>query len=374
MRTILWLSLGLSIAMLPANSNAQNFALVPDSIIHALPAKASTPAAQATIASAMKAVNRAPIPVATIQMAGRLPKDPIYDASKQADADLYAMADLALAYRLTGDRRYLNAATQYITAWAGTYQTQLGPIDDQDFYYFFIAHDLIQSDLPPDVQSLTQSFIQQFAQSYLAESEKQPAPGSPEADPNNPIYQSPNKPDPTRINNFQSHRIKLGALAAFATGDKELIRRARAAYERQITVNIYRDGSVIDFHTRDAIDYVTYDLEPLLLTAIAAYEHGQDWFGYRSPSGSSLGDALFWLAPFAEGEKTHQEFVHSTVPFDQTRAKAGLPGFAGPWNPKGSTTTFAYAAILAPKYRKVLDDVEARGNTKTARFIDVLFY
>ncbi|MGA3091055.1 MAG: alginate lyase family protein [Terriglobales bacterium] len=374
MRTMLWLSLVVSIAFTSSIAMGEDFALVSEAVARSLPSKADTPAAKATLTAAMSELNRSPNAISTIETEGRLPSDPVYAKSKTADNDLAIMCDLALAYRLTGDKKYLDATTRFIQAWANTYQTHGDPIDDQDFFYFFITHDLVHTELPPNVQAPARKLILQFAQTYVAEAEKEPKPGSPEADPNNPVYQSPQKPDPTRINNFQSHRIKLATLAAFASGEKELIRRARAVFERHIAINIDPDGSVLDFHTRDALDYATYDLEPLLLTAVAAHEHAEDWFGFKSPAGSSLGEALLWLTPFAEGEKTHQEFVHSTVPFDQTRAKAGVAGFSGLWNPKGSTTVFAYGAILNQKYRKVLADVETRGNTKTPRFVELLFY
>jgi len=114
MRTILWLSLGLSTAWLPAMANAQNFALISDSAARAIQSRANSPAGQATLASANNLLARSPNPVTVIQTAGRLPHDPVYDKSVQAAGDLPAMSDLALAYRLTGDRKYLDAATRYL--------------------------------------------------------------------------------------------------------------------------------------------------------------------------------------------------------------------------------------------------------------------
>jgi Alginate lyase len=373
MRTVLFLSLILGAILVPSEATAQDFALISMSAARSIQGKANTSAGQATLASANSLLSRSPDAITVLQIAGRLPHDPVYDKSVQAAADLAAMTDLALAYRLTGDRKYLYAATRFIKAWASTYQTALNPIDDQDFYYFFVANDLVNADLPSDVKALTKKFSQQFAQAYLNEIEKAPPPGSPEADPNNPIYKGPNKPDPTRINNFQSHRLKLGVLAAFAAGDNELIKRGRAAYERQMAINIRPDGTVLDFQDRDALHYVVYDLEPLLLVALAAHAHGQDWFSYRSPSGSSLEAALDWLIPYAEGEKNHEEFVHSHVPFDQTRAKAGVKGFSGSWDPKGAVTTYAYASILSPKYRQVLENVEAHTHARPPQFVELVF-
>lgn len=371
--SFLMLFLSLIVVLWPPKASGQDFALISDSVARSIHDKANTPAAQATLASATAYLNRSPNAVTVLQIAGRLPHDPAYDQSVQAALDLPAMTDLALAYRLTGDRKYLDAAIRFIKAWASTYRTGLDPIDDQDFYYFFVANDLVNSDLPPDVKALTKNFSEQLAQAYLTEVEKAPPPGSPEADPNNPIYKGPHKPDPTRINNFQSHRLKLGTLAAFTAGDSGLIERAHGAYERQLTINIRPDGSVIDFLDRDALHYVVYDLEPLLLVTLAAHSHGQDWYGHKSMTGSSLDTAVNWLVPYAEGEKTHEEFANSHVPFDQARAKAGVKGFSGAWDPKGSVTVFAYASVMNSRYRKILADIEARTGAKPPHFMELAF-
>jgi Alginate lyase len=368
---LLLMYLSLSAALWPVKANGQFFALISDSAARAIRGKANTPAGQATLTSANAYLNRSPNPLPTLHIAGKLPGDPEYVKSQQAAVDLPAMTDLALAYRLSGDRKFLDAATRFIKAWASTYNTALNPIDDQDLYYFFVANDLVNSDLPSDVKALAESFCKRFAQSYVDEVEKAPLPGSPAADPRNRIYEGPNKPDPTRINNFQSHRLKLGALAAFAAGDDELVQRAHAAYERQTAINIRPDGTVIDFEDRDALHYVVYDLEPLLLAGVAAHSHGQDWYHYKSPTGSCLDDAINWLIPYAEGKKDHQEFVNSRVPFDQTRAKAGVKGFSGPWDPKGSVTVFAYASVLNPRYRTILAEIEAHTGANPPKFIQL---
>lgn len=375
MRTtaFLMLFLSLTVAFWPVKASGQDFALISDSAARSIHEKVNTPAGHATVASATACLNRSPNAVPVFQIAGRLPHDPAYDKSVQAALDLPAMADLALAYRLTGDRKYLDATTRFVKAWANTYRTALNPIDDQDFYYFFVANDLVNSDLPPDIRALTKNFSEQMAQAYLTEAEKAPPPGSPDADPNNPVYKGPHKPDPTRINNFQSHRLKLGTLAAFAAGDSGLIERAHGAYERQLTINIRPDGGVIDFEDRDALHYVVYDLEPLLLVTLAAHAHGQDWYDHKSMTGSSLDAAVNWLVPYAEGEKSHEEFVNSRVPFDQTRAKAGVKGFSGPWDPKGSVTVYAYASVMNSRYRKVLADIEARTGAKPPHFMELAF-
>jgi hypothetical protein len=90
---------------------------------------------------------------------------------------------------------------------------------------------------------------------------------------------------------------------------------------------------VFDFHERDAIHYVTYDLDPLMMAALSAQAHGQDWFAWKSPAGANLPGALDWLAPYAKGEKVHIEFANSKIQFDRDRAAAGQKEYAPhPWD------------------------------------------
>ncbi|MDB5456911.1 MAG: alginate lyase, partial [Caulobacter sp.] len=161
--------------------------------------------------------------------------------------------------------------------------------------------------------------------------------------------------------NWQSHRVKLAALAAFQTGDAKLIDRARQAFRAQISANLLADGAVYDFHERDALHYVTYDLDPLQMAALAARAHGEDWFGWRNPAGANLPAALDWLAPYATGEKVHIEFARSKIQFDRDRAAAGQKEYAPhPWDPANAVATFSLASLLDARYRPVRDGLVAR--------------
>ena len=88
------------------------------------------------------------------------------------------------------------------------------------------------------------------------------------------------------------------------------------------------------------------DLEPLVTAALAAHDHGENWYGITAPSGVTLSSALQWLSPYASGVQTHQEFRNSSVLFDSQRRDAGEEGFSGPWSPQGSSLLFLYASAL----------------------------
>ena len=95
------------------------------------------------------------------------------------------------------------------------------------------------------------------------------------------------------------------------------------------------------------------------MAAIAVQPFGQQWLRERAANGVSLAAALDWLAPYADGSRTHEEYVHSHVAFDKKRADAGLAGFSGMWEPKSAATLYWQAARLDPKYRTLAERLAA---------------
>jgi hypothetical protein len=290
------------------------------------------------IARAEAGWSRTPGPMPVVHTEGTLPGKGIREASTQARRDLYLMRDFAYAWRLTGDRRHLDAYQRFLSAWLDVYKPSFNPIDETHFDTVVVAYDLTESDLPPALRERTNAFLRAMATGYLEAMEATPPPRNAET-------------------NWQSHRIKVAALAAFQLDDPALIDRAEAAYRRHLAANILADGSVHDFHERDAIHYVTYDLEPLMVAALAAKRHGRDWYAMTNPSGTGLKAALAWLEPYARGDKTHDEFVRSKVEFDAQRNAAGQEGYSGIWKRDKSVSTFALASLLDERWRPVLEEV-----------------
>jgi hypothetical protein len=274
-----------------------------------------------------------PDPMSRVHTEGTLPHQGIRDESLVAEEDWGRMRDFALAYRLSGgNKKYLDAEARFLAAWTAVYKASLNPIDETNFDNIFVAFDLTRSDLPPAVQASTLALFASMSDGYLNFMEKNPC-------------------GKNRLN-FQSHRIKLATLAAFSLGDPVREERARHAYETQVGCNIRPDGSVEDFYVRDALHYVVYDLDSLQTAALAARMHGQDWFHFKSPSGSSVPGAVDWLLPYTSGARKHDEFVHSTSAFDAARDKAGEKGYSGLWDVRNGVQTLALAALLDAKYEQ----------------------
>ncbi|MDQ7979061.1 alginate lyase family protein [Paraburkholderia sp. SARCC-3016] len=323
-----------SMLCLPQARAAMNFCAAP--ALQSSERTSSDPGVKALVANVQAHLNDSPRALPKLHTEGTLPHEGIYDQSKAAEQDLELLRDAALAWRATGDERYLKYVDRVLYAWVTTYQPSFNPIDESPFEGLILAYDMTASALPVKTRNAAMAFLTKLANGYIAQIDAQPRPLT-----------------GTFRNNWQSHRVKLISMAAFTLDNRKMIDAAQRLFIEHINDNIAPDGSTVDFAERDALHYVTYDLQPLVVAALAARRHNRNWLPQRAPSGATLAAALAWLTPYATGAKTHDEFVHSQVPFDAKRREAGMPGFTGPWNPKDAAELFHLAARLDGKYTPI---------------------
>jgi Alginate lyase len=335
------------------SSVAESFSVVSPQALRRLPGLAGTMEGRYAISVANKNLERSPASVSRIHVEGTLPHQGIFDASIAALAELGVMRDFALAYRLTSDRRYLDQASKFIDAWISIYQLSFNPIDESGLDALMLTNDLCRDDFAPSLRTKVDAFLRSMVEGYLES------------------IRTLKKPDTT---NWQSLRVELITMGAFALGDARLISAAQVAFEAQVAANVYPGGTLEDFHQRDALHYVTYDLDPLLMAAACAHAHNMDWFHWHSPTGSNLKAAVSWLVPYAEGTEQHEEFAHSGVPFDQERMQAGVAHFSKVWDPKESLKTFGLAAAMDPQFRTVVDHLRNRPGYYVNHWIVLLLW
>ena len=289
-----------------------------------------------------RALKEDPHPIDTIRTEGLLKGNPKKTATAAALTDMPKMYALALVFRMSRDKKYLEKVAEYLKAWAG-YNTPNGdPIDDTNLDAAIEAYDLVAADLSPSDALLIRNWLQRTAEIEIS---------SPRNQPNRQ----------TSYNNWHSHRLKIIGEIAFAIRDTALQNYAIGALKTQLERNLNPDGSSIDFTLRDALHYHVYDLEPLLQLAIVLQRATKvNYYGYPSATGSSIQKSVNWLLPYLDGEKTHPEYVNSTVNFDQQRAKNNEAGFTigAAFDPKNGIPVLLLAAYfdpsLLPLARKLL--------------------
>lgn len=253
--------------------------------------------------SADAALNETPNPIDTIHTEGRLKGDPQKTATGAALADMRKMYSLALVYKLSGDKKYFDKAVAYLTAWATVNKANGDPIDDTNLDPAVEAYDLIKTEIVPADQKL---IVKWLLETGFAEMRKM-KPGR-----------------ESSYNNWNSHRLKVIGEIAYAIDDKHFQQYTIDGLKLQISKNLLPDGSSVDFKLRDALHYHVYDLEPLIkLCIILKRATGVDYYNYVSPEQTSIEKSTKWLLPYLKGEKTHGEFVNSSVSFDKKRASNG---------------------------------------------------
>lgn len=271
-----------------------------------------------------------PHPIDTIRTEGLLQGDPKKTATREALRDMPRIYALALVYKVSKERKYLLALGRYLTAWATTDGPRGDPIDDTNLDPVIEAYDMVKGDLPPATEETVREWLKSTAEVELS------AP-----------FNRPNRA--TSFNNWHSHRLKIVGEIAYAVGDTALQGYTVRGIRDQIARNLNPDGSSSDFVIRDALHYHVYDLEPLLTLAIVLQRAtGVNYYTYVSSAGTSIRRSVQWLLPYLTGEKTHGEFVNSTVEFDRQRARNGEAAYkAGTlFDPKNGVATLLLAAYF----------------------------
>jgi hypothetical protein len=259
-------------------------------------------------AVAQEALKDTPHPIDVIQSSGIVKGDSRKTDSLESAKDADKVYALGFAYTVTGDIRYAKKAQEFSLSWAKKNTASKDPINQRLLEPLYIGYDLIKPTMSDAERKLVDTWMVASAHTLIDNIKT-------------------SKSATSNRNNHNSHLLTVVGMAGFSTNDQELIDYAISGYKRQIKVDLNPDGSSYDFHQRDALYYHVFTLEPLLTLARIAQMNGTDLFHYQtSPIASqsaTLQKSIDFLLPYATGKKTHAEWIHSTAPFDKTRADAG---------------------------------------------------
>jgi hypothetical protein len=295
---------------------------------------AAAPAFASVQRTADRALGEAPQPVKKIVSEGRLHNDPGKARSLAARRDLFKIEALAYCYALTGKPAYGAKARELILAWARVYESDGNPINETEFVRLMKGYDLTRGLFSAGERGETDHWLLRMA-------EKEKAEIRPESS--------------SAKNNHMSHRLKIAGHVAYLLPDASLGRWVAAEYGVHVERNLNPDGTTFDFRQRDALHYHVYDLLPLVELAIAADKNGAGFYRQETAKSATLEKAIAFLVPYVTGEKTHAEFVHSTVAFDRERSAAGDPSIrvGAPWKPTEARRLFDLAGYFTPRFHDV---------------------
>lgn len=294
---------------------------------------------------ATEALGESPNPIGQIQTAGKLQGSAEKTKTQEALKDIYRLTNLTMAYALTGREDFRSKTAEYVLAWAKTCQPPENPIDATNLEILLEAYDLVRPTMAGPDQLKVDNWVRSVAKTLIDSD-----------DPKRGTY----------WNNWKSHRVKIVALAAYTLGDIALESWSLETVKDLLDKNLNPDGTTLDFMERDALHYQVYDLEPLLVTAILFQRtQNQDLYDLRTSTGASLKQCVAFVVPFAKGEKTHAEYVHTMVKFDLQRAQNHEKGhgIGENFDPKAALKCLALAQFFEPDLKGLVGTLAGKPDT-----------
>ena len=210
------------------------------------------------------------------------------EGHRRSKADLLIDANssykLALIYRLTGEKKYAEAAARFINAWSDLEDMKRHDDSSLSFSYHFPAM-IFAADLLRGSVYLTEDLENRFAD-FVRE----------RALPMNTMG---------RENNWGNWGLVLVLASASFLGDVDLLEKGIERWKYFIEEQIAEDGHLPHEVTRNSgigergIWYTHFTLMPQTIAAEIACVNGVDLYDYESPSGRTLELAYRRVAPWA---------------------------------------------------------------------------
>src|SRR6478735_5406619 len=172
---------------------------------------------------AENALTQTPDPIDTVISEGHLATDPKKIRTVKSLKDIDRIYSLAIAYKVEGNKTYLQKVAEYITAWATVNQPQGNPINDTKFEDLLFAYDLVRNEMPNDQQQVVDSWLQKMADAE--------------------IKTGLQKTKKTSFNNWNSHRLKVIGFIAYILNNEQYKRHIAVELPAQIEKNLLPDGS-----------------------------------------------------------------------------------------------------------------------------------
>ncbi len=287
-------------------------------------------------------LTQTPHPIDRIQTAGQLKGSDTKTRTEEALKDIYRLKTLEWAFVFTGRENFERKAQDYVLSWAKTCQPPENPIDATNLETLIETYDLIRADVAPADQALVDGWLRKVTQTLIASDD-------------------PRKK--THINNWQAHRLKIIGMAAFTLGDPALEQQVLDSFKTLLQANLNGDGTTYDFLERDALHYHIYDLEPMIRLAMV-YQRAQnlDLYHWKTDNGASMAQCVAFLLPYAKGEKTHAEYVHTQVKFDIQRAQNHEKGhgIGEPFDPKAAQKCLELAQYYQPELKSLVGQLTGK--------------
>ncbi len=242
-----------------------------------------------------------PQPLEVIHYEGLVNTDPRRIATVEKLREMGDVARIMRYWQLTEDPKAAAALRRFILAWAGTYLPTGNDVNENKFYPMLVAYHALRDQFPASERSLVDTWLTEIA--TLHEKAVRTS---------------------THFTNRYSKHVRLLAISGMILDKPEWVATAHEGIKRFVSQSLRPDGSSNDLERRDALGYHQSALRPVIELAMLSGDKGHELYTWTSPAGGSIQKSVDFVVPYALGQKTHKEWVNSTVGLDRRRAAAGL--------------------------------------------------
>ena len=295
--------------------------------------------------SADRALARSPNPIAEIIYEGHVGNHPSRIRTVAHLQDMVALHDLTWSWVLTSEDRYRMGATDYLLAWAKTYQPLGNNVNENKLSFCFYAYAVLRDTLTEKQDRQIRVWLRRIGEAQVARWQGGSTRG-----------------------NRAIKRIKIVLLAGIALDDQTMFRRAEEKLQVVLDLTLNEDGSTHDFLKRDAMHYHMSSLKALLEVNYLLRTTRRSLYAKTNTQGGSLYKSIAFCLPYIRRERTHLEWVGSKVKLDKQRWEAGdeeyRPG--KPWDPLKAYGVLTLALPFQSELRPLRDQLIKEGAKRDA--------
>lgn len=274
-----------------------------------------------------------PNPIKAIHYEGFVHTDPQRIESVTHLQDMARVSCLLKYWMISGDLRAEETLKQYILAWIQTYQLTGNDVNENKLYPLLVAYYTIRDSFLAEDCLVVERWIQNLGA----------------------LHEDSVKNSNHLTNRYSKH-LRLLAIAGMILGKQDWVVASYEGIKRFISNSLYEDGSSLDFRRRDTLTYHASSLIPLIELAFLLGKQGNALYTWSSIKGGSLKKSVDFVVPYAMGEKTRQEWVHSEVALDHRRAEEGIEEYriGRYYEPASALALMELAVFFDPSLMRVV--------------------
>jgi hypothetical protein len=242
-----------------------------------------------------------PTPLKVIHYEGLVHTHPKRIATVAKLKQMGDAAKLVQFWQVSGDARAAAQLRKLILAWTSTYELTGNDVNENKFKPLLVAYHALREGFAPTQRQRIDQWVEELGKLHFRAVRRS-----------------------RHFTNRYSKHVRLLALTALILEKPEWTRQAHEGIKRFVSNSLYGDGASHDLRRRDTLTYHCSSLKPPIELAMLAGSQGRDMYTWTNRRGGSIAKSVDYVVPFALGEKTHREWVHTKVKLDKKRAEAGL--------------------------------------------------